>query len=188
MYEIAGCGERNYVKELVGLRYIERLIREPGRAVPYSELIAEDSPDRATEAEKHTADDGLDSDIGSYQPVYDKEALMGFNKRLNEINAELEKAKEWGDTAQQERLEKEHAEICATVEKATGIGGRQRNLDRQSENQRLRIRQALQRAFEKLREVGLPKLAEHLETNTSTELGAYKYAPQPVPSWSLGQN
>ena len=188
VYEIAGPGELVHLEWMAGLGYIGKLLRRPGEAIRFTELIADDTPERATEAAEQTANESLGLDQWSDQPVLDKQALREYRERLREIEAELDDARKYNDSGKQERLEEEKRGILAGVRSATGLGDKARNLNSDIDKLRSRISMAIGRVCKKLEEQQAPKLAEHFRESISAEKGAFRYAPTlEIPPWSFKQ-
>jgi hypothetical protein len=183
--EIAGLGERATLVWLTGLGYIEKLLRQPGRPIPYADLVAVTAPERATEAAEQTANEVLELDDWSDQPALDKQALRKYHERVKEIGAELAEARQSNDSGWQGRLEKEREEILAEVRKAMALGGVPRNLNSEENKLRCRIAAALNTARKAIKEAKMPKLAEHFRKNIHAESGQYIYNPEQPPPWSF---
>jgi hypothetical protein len=115
----------------------------------------------------------------------DNEALRAYNERVNEIEAELEDARQYNDLSRQERLEKEKEEILAEVRKATGLGRTSRDLNSEEVKLRCRIAAAIGRARNALKDANGDKLAEHFRKNIYAESGQYIYNPEQPPPWSF---
>jgi len=185
--EIVGCGEQRVLLEwTVGLRYIEKLLRRPGEAIPFAEIVADAPPDGATDAAAQTAKEALDMDQWSHQPAMDKESFRKCSERLNDIETELEEARKFHDSGRQDRLEREKEEILAIVQAAKGLGTNTRNLNSDADRLRSRISMALGRAYKKLEDNKRPKLAQHFRESISPEGRSFKYAPTfSAPTWSF---
>ena len=83
-----------------------------------------------------------------------------------------------------EEIENHEAEL----RKATGLGGKSRDLNNPFDNLRPTIYGSLKRAFKKLRQSNPPmtELASHFDNSISSELGAFIYSPTGnVPVWTL---
>jgi len=187
-YEIAGWGERPRLKWMAGLGYIEKLLRRAGEAIEFAELVGDDAPERATEAAEQTADENLELDKWSDQPALDRQAFREYHERLNEIDTELEDARQCNDSGRQERLEREKEEILAAFQAAKGLGNNTRNLNTDADKLRSRISVAIRRACKKLADNQAPKLAQHFKESISAERGAFRYAPKlTTPKWSFDQ-
>ena len=100
----------------VGLGYIEKLLRQPGKPIPYADLVAVGAPEHATEAAEQTANENLEDDSRRFYS---------------------------------------------------------------------RVVMALKRAYEKLEEHGVRKLAAHFRKEISTTDGVCKYTADPSPAWSF---
>jgi hypothetical protein len=185
VYQIAGCGERTDLPWMTGLGYIEKLIRRPGEAIPFAELVASDAPESATEAAEQTANESLELDEWSDQPAVDKQARREYHDRLEAIKTELEDAQQCNDPGRKENLEREREAILAAVRKSTGLGNKPRDINDDTRRPYHAVVTALKRAYQKLEKAGSPKLAAHFQKEISTTGGVCKYTADPRPPWSF---
>ncbi len=139
----------------------------------------------ATEAAEQTANESLELNEWSDQPALDTEALRQYHERLEAIKTELEDAQQCNDPGRQENLEREREAISENVRKSTGLGNKPRDINDDTKRLYGRVVMALRRAYKKLKEAGLPKLAAHFEKEISTTDGVCKYAADPPPAWSF---
>ncbi|MGD0897011.1 MAG: hypothetical protein ABR915_04185 [Thermoguttaceae bacterium] len=185
-YEIKGFGEGARLACLTGLNYIEQLLRRPGVAIGFAELVADAAPESATEAAEQTVVESLDLRKWSNQPTLDERALHEYKERLQEVETDLEDAQQCNDSGRQERLEREKNEILAGVHAARGLGNNVRDLNSDADRLRSRIYSALRTAYKKLEDNKAPKLAQHFRESISSEKGTFTYAPKlSTPAWSF---
>nr|QEO73677.1 hypothetical protein [uncultured bacterium] len=108
------------VEDLVGMRYLARLVAQPGVEVPALELVG-----------------GQDS---GNQSVMDSSARAAYLSRIRDLRAQLEE----NPTAQ---LEAELEALLSHLERETGFGGRTRNFAGPAERARTAVRKAIRRAI-----------------------------------------
>jgi hypothetical protein len=176
-YEIAGFGKRGHFKKTVGFGYLEKLLTNAGEPVLMVELVGGGKDDRIA-ADRH-----------SRQPALDEMAKTKCQEQLGELEDDIARAKQNNNSAEQERLEKEKLELVSWFEAATGIGGRDRDMNDPTARFRPAIHGALRRAYDVLRKAAPPlsELADHLEKSISSKGATFSYAPTPLPDWSFDQ-
>ena len=151
-----------------GLSYLARLLVDPGRKIPAAFLLA--------------AEMGIDPRIpvGSSGPVLDDQALAAYRKTYHEITHDLEEAKRNHDHARMAELETQKETFSAEIEKATGLGGRKREMS-DSERVRKNVSNAVTRAIEAVA-VEHVRLGQHLR-NAITSGSVFSYDPERDPQW-----
>ena len=151
-----------------GLSYLARLLVDPGRKIPAAFLLA--------------AEMGIDPRIpvGSSGPVLDDQALAAYRKTYHEITHDLEEAKRNHDHARMAELETQKETFSAEIEKATGLGGRKREMS-DSERVRKNVSNAVTRAIEAVA-VEHVRLGKHLR-NAITSGSVFSYDPERDPQW-----
>ena len=101
--------------------------------------------------------------LGSAGGTADKEALTAYHARLQELNEEMEEAKENLDTARQVKIEEEREWIRKEVRRHTGLGGK----PRKDGDDRDRVRKAVGIAIRRtIREI------ENYDANLAAHLKA----------------
>jgi predicted ATPase/class 3 adenylate cyclase len=159
------------LRDAKGLRYLSRLLAEPGREVHTSDLASQQRGG------------GVPPGSGSGGEVLDDTARRAYQTRLAELDAERAEATEWNDP---ERLGRAEAEIDALTEQlagAYGLGGRSRTMADPTERVRKavtnRIRDSLDRIAQEHRALG-----RHLTNSVHT--GTFcSYTPERPTSWEL---
>lgn len=172
-YFIVGFGESGHFTKLLGFQYIHRLLHTPGLAVPMLDLIGATN-DKRQSADKRSRQESLDS-----------VALRSIQKRLSELDSDLDAAKKGGNEAEVNELEEKKESLLAEVRKAMGKGGRVRDLNNPLDRLRPRISNRIRDAIEKLRECDPPlkQLAEHFDLSIGSEQGQYVYRNSASISW-----
>jgi tetratricopeptide (TPR) repeat protein len=153
------------LRDRVGIRYLARLLTEPGREFHVLDLAA--APD---------ADQRLQStNLG---PVLDETAKTAYRRRLAELTEDLQEAEAFGD---QGRTEAAHREIEALTDQLTaavGLGGRDRRPGSDAERARTAVTKAIKSAITTIATHD-PVLGGHLRQAVST--GTYcSYTSDPT--------
>ncbi len=158
-------GRELRLRDLVGVRYLARLLAEPGR-----ELLALDLAQATAGAPLRGGAD----DTGA---LVDARARRAYEERLARLRDELDDAEKVADPA---RAESARAELDALGEQlaaAFGLRGRARRAGGDSERARLAVTQRIKGVIAKLERLH-PALARHLSLHVRT--GHYcVYRPDP---------
>ncbi len=163
-------GVRVQIPDLVGLRYVQRLLAAPGRDVHVLDLVAGERGEPGTPAQP-----GL--------PVLDEQARAAYRRRLAEVENDIEEAKEWHDLGRLELAERDRGFLIAELRRATGLGGRERTEGGDAERARTSVTRSVRYALGKLGQQH-PDLAQHLSQSLSTGTRC-RYQPDPpgLVSW-----
>ncbi|AOS78381.1 hypothetical protein Q5W_05065 [Hydrogenophaga sp. PBC] len=100
--------------------------------------------------------------LGDAGDVADRRALNECKQQARELFEEMEEARERGDHARIEEIEKEMAALVKYIEGGKGLGGRQRRVGDKRKNVRDAFRNAVDRAIRQIEKYDKP-LAEHLK-------------------------
>ncbi len=162
-------GRTVLLRDLQGLRYLARLLAEPGREFHVLDLVAAERgvlPTAAAACRQR--------DLG---PVLDDQAREAYRRRLAEVEQDLEDAQASGDADRAALADRDRAFLVAELASAYGIGGRARPTGATSERARAAVTRAVRYAMARVAEHH-PELAGHLERTIRT--GTYcTYAPDP---------
>jgi hypothetical protein len=159
LWIVSGFGEQVHVKNSRGLQMIARLVEQPRNALHVLDL-----------AGGAGAIDG--GDLG---PALDAKARNEYRARLNALVAAREEADASGDYGQTERINHELELLTAELERAFGLGGRERKIGAASERARSNVQRRISHGIEQVR-AGSAKLGEHLAATIRT--GTYcSYEP-----------
>ncbi|MEV1006448.1 AAA family ATPase [Streptomyces sp. NPDC049881] len=146
------AGRTVRVPDAKGLRDLRELLANPGTDIPALRLLDPASADRAP--------------LGA-DPVLDDEGRARYRRRLDALDAELDRAAD--DRDRTAALEEERAALLAELRAAAGLGGRARLLGDEAERARktvtARIRDSLRRLAPHH-----PELAAHLGESVTTGL------------------
>jgi tetratricopeptide (TPR) repeat protein len=167
---VAFAGAEVVVPDLVGLRYIERLLVDRGREVHVLDLVR---------AERGAAGDqpGL--------PVLDAQARASYQRRLSEIDEDLEDARTAGDEARAELAERDRDFLLAELRRATGLGGRLREAGSNVERARTSVTRSIRYALDRLA-TQHARLGDHLRgaIRTGTHCSYHPDGETPI-EWQL---
>lgn len=170
----AGCTV--LVRDLKGLRYLERLLAEPGREFHVLDLVTAEQGTLPVGG--HGDRDGLDGAGGAGLPVIDEQARAAYRRRLAEVEEDIEEATRHNDHGRLELAERDREYLIAELAQAVGLGGRHRAVGGTAERARTSVTRSLRYAIRRLAEHH-PVLGEHLEQAVHT--GTYcSYTPDPL--------
>jgi pimeloyl-ACP methyl ester carboxylesterase len=154
-------GEVFRLRDSRGFSYLVQLLRHPDREFRATELEARSEsrrPGAIVEAAladsdgEELAQAGLRrvgaSDAG---PVLDSRAKAEYRKRLSELSAELEEAKQAGEERAATRIEQEIEFLTHELTRAVGLGGRDRRSASDIHRARVNVSRAVRRSIEKIR-------------------------------------
>ncbi|MGH7864141.1 MAG: ATP-binding protein, partial [Candidatus Binataceae bacterium] len=157
-YWAVGCGGRTFsLRDLKGLGYIQRLLRDPGREFHALDLLgsASGDPSIASANVKHedalpvgvTIRPGLTGDAGE---MLDAQAKREYQRRLHDLTEALEDQRERGNHERADQIETEIEFLAREIERAVGKGGRDRRTGSNAERARLNVTRAIRAALEKI--------------------------------------
>lgn len=165
-------GAEAVVPDLVGFRHLERLLAEPGRELAALDLVAalNRTPSAPVQA-------GL--------PVIDETARAAYQRRLAEVDEDIEEARAHHDAARLVLAERDRDYLVAELASAAGLGGRARLVGGSAERARTSVTRAVRYALRRLAHQH-PDLAGHLDRTVRT--GSWCcYVPDPLHplTWQL---
>jgi hypothetical protein len=167
-----------------GLRYITRLLGDPGHSHHVLDLVAVERGE--TTGPIHGAGSGLAfAALGDAGEMLDARARDAYRRRLREIEQDVEEARALADTEREAQAEAERDFLIRELSRAVGRGGRDRRAGSASERARVSVTRAVRAAMVRVREHD-QRLGEHLDHCIRT--GVYcTYVPDPgAPMrWSL---
>lgn len=154
------------VRDRKGVRYIARLLEEPGREISALDLAAAEG-----------ASDG-DAPRGDSGPLLDAKAKQAYRRRLEEIEADIREAEEHGDRGRASRATEERELLARELSRAFGLGGRERPAaGSATERARVSVTRAMRQALLRIAEHHAA-LGAHL--NHAIATGTFcAYAPDP---------
>jgi tetratricopeptide (TPR) repeat protein len=159
-----------------GLRYLARLLDQPGRELTALELVALERrpPDNANDAVVAGLALAVQGDAG---PLLDARAKESYRRRLAEIEEDVADARAVGDSLRAAQADSERDFLVRELARAVGLGGRERQAGSASERARSAVTRAMRQALSRIREHHAP-LAEHLDRTIRTGTSCV-YLPDP---------
>jgi hypothetical protein len=143
----------------LGLRYLDLLVRNPGR-----ELAALTMVQLASGASA----EGLVPAAGSRgDEILDARARTEYRRRLTDLDDSLDQAQRWNDTERAARLHAERDFLIQELTAAAGLAGRPRRLGSDTERARLNVTRAIRTAIGRIRDRA-PSAGAHLDTAVLT--------------------
>ena len=167
------------LRDSKGLRYLGILLSSPGREIHALELVG---TGRAASSEPRDSHMVVEGDTGE---VLDAEAKAAYRRRIEELQADVQQAREWNDAGRAAKAEEELEFLVDQLAGAVGLGGRDRRTGSSAERARVNVTRAIRSALDRIGEHD-PALGRHLTSTIRT--GIYcSYAPDPrVPTtWQL---
>jgi tetratricopeptide (TPR) repeat protein len=164
------------MRDLKGMRYLARLLADPGRELHVLDLVAAERGREAPVAAG--AEPGLSytavSDAGE---LLDARAKDAYRRRLTEIEDDIDQARAAGDAERAAQADAERDFLVRELSRAVGLGGRDRRAGSASERARAGVTRALRQAMARIGEHH-PPLGTHLDRTIRT--GTYcSYLPDP---------
>ena len=164
------------VRDLKGMRYLARLLADPGREFHVLDLVAAETGSGAQVDSSQAA--GLPrSALGDAGEILDARAKDAYRRRLAEIEDDIEQARAIGDAERAAQADAERDFLVRELARAVGLGGRDRRAASASERARAGVTRAVRQAIARIGEHH-PQLGEHLSRTIRT--GTYcAYFPDP---------
>jgi hypothetical protein len=132
----------------IGVQRLVQLLTRPHRDVPAAEL-AGSVADAAT------------------QPLLDRDALVAYRARVDELRADIDEAEADADLARAERLRDQLDALLEQLSASAGLGGRTRAFAGGDERARVAVRKSLRRVFDEIAAVA-PEFGAHLQASIRT--------------------
>jgi tetratricopeptide (TPR) repeat protein len=164
------------VRDLRGIRYLARLLTDPGREFHVLDLVAAESGRVAGAGSGRVA--GLShTGPGDAGEMLDARAKDAYRRRLAEIEDDIEQARAFGDPERAAQADAERDFLVRELSRAVGLGGRDRRAASTSERARVSVTRAIRQAMARVGEHH-PELGEHFDRTIRT--GTYcAYVPDP---------
>jgi tetratricopeptide (TPR) repeat protein len=164
------------VRDLKGMRYLARLLADPGREYHVLDLVAAEAGSGA-QVHGSPAASLPRSAFGDAGEILDARAKDAYRRRLAEIEDDIEQARALGDDERAAQADVERDFLVRELARAFGLGGRERRAASASERARAGVTRAVRQAITRI--AGLqPQLGEHLSRTIRT--GTYcAYCPEP---------
>jgi tetratricopeptide (TPR) repeat protein len=153
------------LRDLKGMRYLARLLAEPGRELHVLDLVAAETGGPSATA------------LGDAGAILDGPAKEAYRRRLAEIEDDIEQARTLGDSERVAQADAERDFLVRELARAVGLGGRDRRASSASERARVAVTRAVRQGIARIEEHH-PDLGEHL--NHAIRTGTYcAYMPDP---------
>jgi tetratricopeptide (TPR) repeat protein len=164
------------VRDLKGIRYLARLLADPGREFHVLDLVAAERGQVAGADRDRTA--GLSrAGPGDAGELLDARAKEAYRRRLAEIEDDIDQARAFGDTERAAQADVERDFLVRELSRAVGLGGRDRRAASTCERARVSVTRAVRQGMARVAEHH-PELGEHLDRTIRT--GTYcAYVPDP---------
>ncbi|MEP6694989.1 MAG: tetratricopeptide repeat protein [Chloroflexota bacterium] len=176
VWSVSYAGQTLRVRDSKGLRYLARLLREPGREFHALDLAGAASAADSTRLSGEEARD-LSAAGQAQMAVIDPEARAAYRERLRDLDDEEREAERFGDTERAARTRAEREFIAAELTAAFGLGGKARTAATDAERARVAVTKAIKAALARIAE-GSPALGRHLDATVRT--GTFcSYTPDP---------
>lgn len=133
-------GRSTTIDHSIGLVYIAELLSHPGTDISSAALSA-----AATGV-------AVPRGTAGRTPMLDDRALADYQRRLGELDRELDVADLVGDPARAQRAAEERRILIDRLRLDTGLGGRSRHLSDEDERTRMRVSKAIHRTIKRLTE------------------------------------
>ena len=115
--------------------------------------------------------------------MLDPQARREYRKRIEELQAEAERAEAQNDAPRTERLRSELEAVVDELAKATGLRGRSRQIADTAERARSAVTWRIRSAIKKI-SAAHPRLGHHLSNSIRT--GSFcSYSPETATAWKL---
>lgn len=177
-WTIAYDGAVVRLRDSKGLRYLARLLGNPGRELLAVDLeAAEASAAAAPGASAGGSEPRSQFEPGDAGAMLDAPAKAAYKERIDDLRAEIEEAESFNDPDRAGRARDELEFVARELARAVGLGGRDRRAGSQAERARLNVTRAI-RAAQRILTREHPALGHHLSLTIRT--GRYcAYTPDP---------
>lgn len=165
------------MRDLKGLRYVERLLAQPGREIHVLDLVA---VERGSLPSIRTIDhEGPSSrDQGRGLPTIDDAARVAYRRRLAEVDDDIDDATRMNDLGRLALAQRDREYLIAELASAAGFRGRTRETGGTSERARTSVTRSIRYSLDRMKHHH-PALADHLGQAVHT--GTYcVYHPDPL--------
>jgi hypothetical protein len=157
------------LRDTKGLRDLGRLLAEPGREFHVLDLMADGTGARSIPPSQ-AAEAGLATE-GWGDPVIDQAARAHYQRRITELEQELDEAQERGDAEANAAAREELDALIKELTAAYGLAGRPRRSPDPVERARKAVRRRLRDAMNRIA-LAHPRLGQHLAASIRTGVSA----------------
>lgn len=166
------------LKDSKGMRYLDILLRAPGREIHALELAASVGAERQHSPASDPAAEGLSvTSLSEGDPLLDAQAKAAFKERMDDLREEIAEADEMNDPERSARAKVELEALAEHLAGSVGLGGRDRKAALEAERARLSVSKAIRTSLAKIAAAS-PSLGEHLTATIKTGYFC-SYTPDP---------
>ena len=186
MRVVAFAGTTVHVRDLQGFRYLERLIAAPGREFHVLDLVAVEHGTLPVAQATNPSEVVETDQVGAGLPLIDATARLAYQRRLAEVDEDIEEATRTNDLGRLELAHHDREYLINELRSAVGLGGRERSTGGTAERARSSVTRSLRYALQRLAEHHATAAA-HLDQSVHT--GTYcRYSPDPMSPvrWECG--
>lgn len=156
-WTVAYEGKTWRLKDAKGLYYIACLLGHPGEEIRALDLAARSAGAHqevldAVKAEDLAREGALAVDLGHAGEMLDAQAKADYKRRLQELEDELEEAREVGNEERTEKAQEEIEALGRELKGAIGLAGRDRRAASSTERARIAVTKAIRLALNKIAE------------------------------------
>lgn len=159
-------GHTERIRDLKGMRYLARLLADPGREYHVLDLVASE-PARVGHADRPATATLPRSAFGDAGELLDPTAKAAYRRRLAEIDEDLDQARADGDTERAAQADAERDFLIRELARAFGLSGVARRAGSASERARVSVTRAIRHAMARVGK-HQPELGEHLSRTIRT--------------------
>ena len=164
LWTVSFDGKQIQLSDLKGYHDIARLLAVPAQSIHCTDLIGAQVLEKGGE-------------------VFDEKAKTTYQRRIRHLQQEIEEAKTVADTHRLGELQDEYDQIINHLSRATGKGGKVRNVSGTLEKCRTAVTWRIRSAIKKVAELH-PALGKHLEASIKTGIFC-EYSPEHEVKWTL---
>ncbi|MFC4015925.1 AAA family ATPase [Nonomuraea purpurea] len=171
VWTLTYAGRTAHLPDSKGLADLRILLGRPGTEVSAVELLNPSGGQAVIAARSMGGDD-----------VLDEEAKKRYRRRLDLLDAEIDRAAGRGDDRRAAELDAERQALLDELRTATGLGGRPRRLGDEAERARKAVTNRIRNTLRQL-DQRHPELAAHLRASLSTG-ATCRYQPTSETHWT----
>jgi hypothetical protein len=142
-WTVSHAGGAFRLKDSLGLRYLVRLIDQPGRELHVLDLVGERAGGGGSNETIDTGDAG---------ELLDDEARRSYQNRIEDLEETIAEAESFGDPARAAAARAEMEALGAELGRAVGLGGRARRAGGAAERARSAVQRRIKNAIERIGE------------------------------------
>jgi hypothetical protein len=165
MWLLSAAGRSVTISDSLGVRYLAKLLSNPGAEIGALELVQQQSLDRTA------ADPAV-------QELLDEDARRAYRQRITELQQQIDEAESDSDLVRVEAARSELDWLLAELGHATGLSGRSRAFPTDAERARSSVQKAIRRALIRIGAAD-PEIRAHLEATVVTGIRC-SYQPSPA--------